>query len=69
MPTRSPQEIRGSIQRTRGELAASVEELRVKMGVMTDWRRQIEEHRTAVIAVATVAGFVIGRRLLRRRRD
>jgi hypothetical protein len=69
MPTRSPQEIRGSIQRTRGELAASVEELRVKMHVMTDWRRQVDEHRTAVIAVATVAGFLVGRRLLRRRRD
>ena len=69
MPTRSPQEIRGSIERTRGELAASVEELRVKMHVMTDWRRQIDEHRTAAIAVAAVAGFLVGRRLLRRRRQ
>jgi Protein of unknown function (DUF3618) len=69
MPTRSPQEIRGSIQRTRGELAASVEELRVKMHVMTDWRRQLDEHRAAAIAVATVAGFLVGRRLLRRRRE
>jgi hypothetical protein len=47
MPTRSPQEIRGSIERTRYELAQSVEDLRVKMRVMTDWRRQLEEHRTA----------------------
>lgn len=69
MPTRSPQEIRGSIERTRGELAASVEELRVKMHVLTDWRRQLEEHRTAAIAMASVAGFLVGRRLLRRRRD
>jgi Protein of unknown function (DUF3618) len=68
MPTRSPQEIRGSIERTRGELAQSVEDLRTKMRVLTDWRRQLEEHRTAAIAVGAVAGFVIGRRLLRRRR-
>jgi hypothetical protein len=68
MPTRSPQEIRGSIERTRGELAQSVEDLRVKMRVMTDWRRQLEEHRTAAIVVGAAAGFLIGRRLLRRRR-
>ncbi len=68
MPTRSPQEIRGSIERTRGELAQSVEDLRTKMRVMTDWRRQIEEHRTAAIAVGAVAGFLIGRKLLKRRR-
>ena len=69
MPTRSPLEIRGSIERTRGELAQSVEDLRVKMRVMTDWRRQLEEHRTAAIAVGAVGGFLIGRRLLRRRRS
>jgi Protein of unknown function (DUF3618) len=68
MPTRSPQEIRGSIERTRGELAQSVEDLRTKMRVMTDWRRQIEEHRTAAIAAGAVAGFLIGRKLLKRRR-
>ena len=69
MPTRSPQEIRGSIERTRNELAQSVEDLRVKMRVMTDWRRQLDEHRTAAIAVGAVAGFLVGRRLLRRRRN
>jgi uncharacterized protein DUF3618 len=69
MPTRSPQEIRGSIERTRGELAQSVEDLRTKMRVMTDWRRQIEEHRTAAIAAGAVAGFLIGRKLFKRRRS
>jgi hypothetical protein len=64
---RSPQEIRGSIERTRGELAQSVEDLRVKMRVITDWRRQLDEHRTAAIAVGAVAGFLIGRKLFRRR--
>ena len=47
----------------------SVEDLRVKVKVLTDWRRQINEHRTAVIAGAAVLGFVIGGglRALRRR--
>ena len=68
MSARSPQEIRGSIERTRDELAQSVEDLRVKMRVMTDWRRQLDEHRTAAIAVGAAVGFLVGRRLLKRRR-
>ena len=70
MPTRSPQEIRASIDRNRRELVGSVEDLRVKVHVLTDWRRQINEHRTAVIAGAAVLGFVVGGglRALRRRR-
>ena len=70
MPTRSPEEIQHSIERTRRELANSVEELRVKVKVLTDWRRQINEHRTAAIAGAAALGFVVGGGLavLRRRR-
>jgi uncharacterized protein DUF3618 len=70
VPTRSPQEIRASIERNRRELVGSVEDLRVKVHVLTDWRRQINEHRTAVIAGAAVLGFVVGGglRALRRRR-
>ena len=70
MSTRSPEEIRASIERNRRELAGSVEDLRVKVHVLTDWRRQINEHRTAVIAGAAVLGFVVGGglRALRRRR-
>ena len=60
MPTRNPQDIRASIERNRRELAGSVEDLRTKVSVLTDWRRQINEHRTAAIAGAAVLGFVIG---------
>jgi hypothetical protein len=60
MPTRNPEEIRGSIERTRRELAVSVEELRTKMQVLTDWRRQISNHRAAVIVGVTVIGFALG---------
>jgi len=57
---RSPEEIRGSIEKTRHELAVSVEDLRAKFHALTDWRRQVSEHRTAVIVGATVAGFAVG---------
>jgi hypothetical protein len=67
MPTRSPEEIRGSIERTRAELVSSVDELRVRWEVMTDWRRQISEHRTIAIVAAAGVGFLVGRRLFRRR--
>jgi Protein of unknown function (DUF3618) len=60
MPTRSPEEIRGSIERTRQDLAVSVEDLRAKFHALTDWRRQVREHRTAVIVGATVVGFAVG---------
>ena len=69
MPTRSPQEIRASIERNRSELTRSVEDLRFRVKVLTDWRRQINEHRTQVIVGAAVLGFVVGGglRALRRR--
>jgi Protein of unknown function (DUF3618) len=60
MATRSPEEIRGSIERTRHDLAVSVEELRAKVNYLTDWRRQVREHRTAVVVGTAVVGFAIG---------
>jgi Protein of unknown function (DUF3618) len=74
MPARSPEEIRGSIERTRHDLAVSVEELRGKVNYLTDWRRQVREHRTAVIVGTAVVGFAVGGGIAaligrRRRRD
>jgi hypothetical protein len=60
MATRSPEEIRGSIEHTRHDLAVSVEDLRAKVQYLTDWRRQIREHRTAVIVGTAVVGFAVG---------
>jgi transposase-like protein len=68
MATRTPEEIRQSIVQARHELAGSVEELRSRVRVMTDWRRQLNEHRTAAIVATAAVGFLVGRRLLRRRR-
>ena len=67
MPTRPPDEIRSSIVRTRQDLAVSVEELRNRIAVLTDWRRQVNEHRPVVIAGAVAVGFLVGRRIFRRR--
>ena len=70
MATRTPEEIRGSIEQARRELAGSVEELRTKVRVLTDWRRQLSEHRGAAIAGAVAVGFLVGGGLvaLKRRR-
>jgi transposase-like protein len=69
LPARSPEEIRGSIVQARRELAGSVEDLRAKIGILTDWRRQIDEHRGVAIGAAVVVGFLVGRRLFARRGD
>jgi 50S ribosomal subunit-associated GTPase HflX len=57
---RSPEEIRTSIETTRQELAFSVNDLRSKVAELTDWRRQLREHRKEALISAAVAGFVIG---------
>jgi uncharacterized membrane protein len=60
MASRSPAEIRSSIELNRQELANSLERLRGEVAVITDWRGQIERHRREVMIGAAVAGFVIG---------
>ncbi len=67
-PGRSAAEIRRDLEAQRGELSASVEELRTKVNELTDWRRQVSEHRTELITAAAVAGFVVGGILALRRR-
>jgi len=60
MPSRSPEQIRTSIETTRDELAFSVNDLRSKVSELTNWRRQLAENRQAALVGAAVAGFVIG---------
>ena len=60
MATRTPEEIRRSIESNRAELALSLGRLRGEVAEVTDWRRQIALHRRQVIVGAAVAGFVIG---------
>jgi hypothetical protein len=58
--TRTPEQIRASIEANRMELAHSLTRLRGEVAVITDWRRQIAEHRKQVLITAGVAGFVLG---------
>jgi hypothetical protein len=60
MATRTPEQIRASIEANRMELAHSLTRLRGEVAEVTDWRRQIGEHRKQVLIGAAVAGFVLG---------
>jgi hypothetical protein len=68
MSGRSPAEIRNSIETNRTELAVSVERLRGEVTRLTDWRSQVERHRSELTIGAAVVGLLIGGRVLRRRR-
>ena len=60
MPTRSPEQIRASIQETRRELTYSLGDLQGKVSELTNWRRQLAENKRNAIVGAAVAGFLIG---------
>ncbi|HYF28657.1 MAG TPA: DUF3618 domain-containing protein, partial [Baekduia sp.] len=45
MATRSPEEIRRSIEQNRAELAVSLDRLRGEVEKVTDWRAQLERHK------------------------
>ena len=60
MPTRSPEEIRASIEQNRAELGESLERLRGEVVRLTDWRSQLRRHRSQALLGAAVAGFVLG---------
>ena len=68
MSGRSPAEIRNSIENNRMELAVSVERLRGEVTKLTDWRVQVERHRSEITIGVAVVGLFIGGRMLRRRR-
>jgi hypothetical protein len=59
MATRSPDEIRASIEANRAELAVSLGTLRNEVAELTDWRKQIARHQKEVMIGAAVAGFVL----------
>jgi hypothetical protein len=60
MPTRTPEEIRASIEQNRQELGTSLEKLRLEVVQLTDWRSQLRRHQTQLVAAAGTAGFVLG---------
>jgi Protein of unknown function (DUF3618) len=58
--TRSPEEIRASIEENRAELGTSLEKLRGEVVRLTDWRGQLRQHQQQAMIGAAVAGFVLG---------
>ena len=60
MATRSPEQIRASVEETRRELEFSLNDLQSKVAQLTDWRSQIREHKRELTIAAGVAGFVVG---------
>jgi hypothetical protein len=68
MAQRTPAEIRSSIEANRMELAVSIGQLRGEVARLTDWRGQIERHRTELTIGAAVVGLLLGARMMRRRR-
>jgi hypothetical protein len=68
VPGRSAAQIRRDIDLQRHDLGYSVELLRGRVAELTDWRRQVREHRSQLIVGAAVAGFALGGLMMLRRR-
>jgi hypothetical protein len=60
MATRTPEEIRRSIESNRVELGMAVDRLRAEVTELADWRKQINKRRKQFLIGAAVAGFVLG---------
>ena len=58
--SRTPDEIRASIEQNRQQLGTSLERLRGEVVRITDWRAQLRTHRRQALIGAGVAGFVLG---------
>ena len=67
-PGRSAEQIRKDIEVQRLQLGTNVEALRGKVTEVTDWRRQVEEHKQQLVIGAAAVGFLIGIKLMRGRR-
>ena len=58
--TRTPEEIRRSIEANRAELGLAVEKLRGEVTEVADWRKHLRNNQKQVMIGAAVAGFVLG---------
>lgn len=57
--SRTPEEIRASLEARRSELSTSIESLRDDVTELTDWREQIRRNQKAVAIAVGVTGFVL----------
>jgi hypothetical protein len=68
IPGRSSAQIRSDIEVQREELGRSVEALRGRVAELTNWRRQVREHRRELVVGAAIVGFAVGGLIALRRR-
>jgi len=59
MPSRTPDEIRASIQRNREALAVAVVDLRGEVAEITDWRKQLRTNQKTLMIAAGATSFLI----------
>ena len=59
---RTPAAVRAEIERTRAELATSVNALRHEVAQATDWRLWVRKRPLLCVGAAFMAGFLIGQR-------
>jgi len=59
MPSRTPEEIRASIEQSRAGLEVAVGRLRGEVAELTDWRKQIRRNQRQLMIGAAVTGFVV----------
>jgi len=57
--SRSPEEIRASIEQSRQELGSSLVRLRDEVTELTDWRGQVRRNQKNLQIAAAAAGFVV----------
>jgi hypothetical protein len=60
MPSRTPEEIRASIEQNRQELSRSLDKLRDEVTELTDWRSQLRRNQEPLTIAAAATGFVVG---------
>jgi Protein of unknown function (DUF3618) len=60
LPSRTPEQIRASIEQNRLELGESLEKLRDEVEQLTDWRSQLAAHQPQLTIAAGATGFVLG---------
>jgi len=58
--TRTPDEIKRSIEANRADLGLSIERLRAEVAEVADWRKHLANHQQQIMIGAAVAGFVLG---------
>ena len=58
--SRTPEQIRASIEENRRELGLAIERLQGEVAELTDWRKKVAENQRQILIGAAVAGFVLG---------